>query len=96
MGLKLFVSAINGGIEIQKSKDKDYDYSGSSYYFETIGFAKTAEELVKVLNLAGIDTNKVYSTIYFTSSMDFADEYGFETHDGAKKIWNEAWEGMAA
>jgi len=79
MGLKLFVSAINGGIEIQKSTGKD---------FETMGFAKTAEELVEVLSFSGFEK----STIYFTSSMDFADEYGFETHDGAKKIWNKVWE----
>ena len=30
--------------------------------------------------------------MFFTSSMDFADEYGFETHDGAKEIFYTAQE----
>ena len=28
--------------------------------------------------------------IFFSSSMDFANEYGFETHDGAKEIFYSA------
>jgi hypothetical protein len=28
----------------------------------------------------------------FCSTMDFADEVGFATHDGAKKIWDAAVE----
>ena len=50
-----------------------------------VGFAKTAKMLAYIL-----DTKKIYGEVMFTSSMDFANEYGFETHDGAKEIFYSA------
>ena len=52
-----------------------------------IGTAKTPEMLNYIL-----DTHKIYGEVMFTSSMDFADEYGFDHYDGAKNLWNEAVE----
>ena len=52
-----------------------------------VGFAKTAKMLAYIL-----DTHKIYGAVMFTSSMDFADEYGFDHYDGAKNLWNEAIE----
>ena len=52
-----------------------------------IGTAKTAEMLNYIL-----DTHKIYGEVMFCSTMDFADEVGFATHDGAKKIWDAAME----
>ena len=50
-----------------------------------IGTAKTPEMLNYIL-----DTHKIYGEVMFCSTMDFADEVGFATHDGAKKIWDAA------
>ena len=52
-----------------------------------VGFAKTAKMLAYIL-----DTHKIYGQVMFTSSMDFADEEGFDHYDGAKNLWNEAVE----
>ena len=51
----------------------------------TVGHATTPKMLAYIL-----DTHGIYGSVMFTSSMDFADEYGFDHYDGAKKIWNEA------
>ena len=52
-----------------------------------VGFAKTPKMLAYIL-----DTKKIFGEVMFTSSMDFADEYGFDHYDGAKNLWNEAVE----
>ena len=52
-----------------------------------VGFAKTPKMLAYIL-----DTKKIFGEVMFTSSMDFADEYGFDHHDGAKDLWNNAVE----
>ena len=52
-----------------------------------VGFAKTAKMLAYIL-----DTHKIYGSVMFTSSMDFADEEGFDHYDGAKDLWNAAVE----
>jgi hypothetical protein len=52
-----------------------------------IGAATTPEMLNYIL-----DTHKIFGEVYFCSTMDFADEVGFATHDGAKKIWEAAIE----
>ena len=51
----------------------------------TVGHATTPKMLAYIL-----DTHKIFGEVMFTSSMDFADEYGFETHDGAKEIFYTA------
>ena len=53
----------------------------------TVGHAKTPKMLAYIL-----DTKKIFGEVMFTSSMDFADEYGFDHHDGAKDLWNNAVE----
>ena len=50
-----------------------------------VGFAKTPKMLAYIL-----DTHKIFGEVMFCSTMDFADEVGFATHDGAKKIWDAA------
>lgn len=52
-----------------------------------VGFAKTPKMLAYIL-----ETKKVfnYENVYFTSSMDFADEEGFAHYDGAKELWDNA------
>ena len=52
-----------------------------------IGAASTPKMLAYIL-----DTHNVYGSVMFTSSMDFADEYGFDHYDGAKDLWNNAVE----
>ena len=52
-----------------------------------IGAATTPEMLNYIL-----DTHKIFGEVYFCSTMDFSDEVGFATHDGAKKIWEAAIE----
>ena len=53
----------------------------------TVGHATTPKMLAYIL-----DTHNVYGSVMFTSSMDFADEYGFDHYNGAKDLWNEAVE----
>ena len=50
-----------------------------------VGFAKTAKMLAYIL-----DTKKIFGEVFFTSSMDFADENGFDHYDGAKNLWKNA------
>ena len=52
-----------------------------------VGFAKTPKMLAYIL-----DTKKIFGEVMFTSSMDFADENGFDHYDGAKNLWNAAVE----
>lgn len=49
-----------------------------------IAKVKDANALAYVLKMYNI------KDAMFSSSMDFADEYGFENYDDAKEIWNEA------
>jgi len=39
-----------------------------------------------------ISTHGLADSVYGSSTMDFADEEGFATHDGAKKLWDQAIE----
>lgn len=74
--MKMFISANNGKIEVFKGVNN------------LVGGAKTAKGLAYILA-----THKVQDyDVYFTSSMDFADEEGFDHYDDAKNIWNEAVE----
>ena len=50
-----------------------------------VGFAETPKMLAYIL-----DTKNIYGNVMFTSSMDFADEYGFETADGASTMYQYA------
>ena len=50
-----------------------------------VGFAKTAKILAYIL-----DTKKIYGEVMFTSSMDFASEYGFADNGDARKLFDDA------
>ena len=50
-----------------------------------VGFAKTAKMLAYIL-----DTKKIYGEVMFTSSMDFASEYGFADNGDARKLFDDA------
>jgi hypothetical protein len=52
-----------------------------------VGFAKTPKMLAYIM-----DTHKIFGDVMFTSSMDFADEEGFDTWDGARVFWQEGIE----
>ena len=52
-----------------------------------VGYGDTAEMIAYVLKTKGLSSGASHS-----SSMDFADEEGFDTHDGATKLFNEALE----
>ena len=52
-----------------------------------VGFAKTPKMLAYIL-----DTKKIYGQVMFTSSMDFASEYGFADNGDARKFFNDAIE----
>ena len=57
-------------------------YSGVG---NVVGWGKTAKHIAYV-----IATHGLADTVYGGSSMDFADEEGFDHHDGAKVLWAEA------
>ncbi len=52
-----------------------------------VGWGDTANMIAYVIKTKGIASNAFHS-----SSMDFADEEGFESHDGAWKLWNAGME----
>ena len=52
-----------------------------------VGYGNTVEMIAYVIKTKGISSNAFHS-----SSMDFADEEGFENYDGAWKLWNDAME----
>ena len=72
----VFIDADNGGVGV---------YIGAG---NKVGWAKTAEMLKYVLETKNV--NVFEDRLFFSSSMDFADEYGFATHDGAKEIYYAA------
>ena len=79
MSETIFIGANNGGLEI---------YKGPGNLIA--GNIKTAKTFKYVMDTHHIDVDN--DTIYYTSSMDFADEEGFDTYDGATNLWNEAIE----
>ena len=50
-----------------------------------VGFAKTPKMLAYIL-----DTKIIYGQVMFTSSMDFASEYGFADNGDARKFFDDA------
>ena len=50
-----------------------------------VGYSKDPNELAKLIKTHGLADD-----CYFTSCMDFADEYGFDHYDGAKILWEKA------
>ena len=68
----------------------DADNGGVGVYIgagNKVGWAKTAKMLAYIL-----DTKKIYGEVMFTSSMDFASEYGFADNGDARKLFNDAIE----
>ena len=57
-------------------------YSGVG---NVVGWGKTAKHIAYV-----IATHGLADAVFGGSSMDFADEEGFDHYDGAKILWNEA------
>ena len=68
----VFIDADNGGVGV---------YIGAG---NKVGWAKTARTLKYILETKNVNVFK--DRLFFSSSIDFADEYGFATHDGAKDI----------
>ena len=77
----VFIGANNGGLEI---------YLGAGNLIA--GNIKTAKTFKYVMDTYGIDTDT--ATIYTTSSMDFATEYGFEDDDDARVLMEEGFKLM--
>ena len=57
-------------------------YSGVG---NVVGWGKTAKHIAYV-----IATHGLADAVFGGSSMDFADEEGFDHYDGAKILWDEA------
>ena len=72
----VFVGANNGGLEI---------YIGVGNL--VAGNIETAKTLQYVFETYNIDIDR--DTIYFDSTMDFADEFGFDNYDDAKILFEE-------
>ena len=52
-----------------------------------VGFAKTPEMVNYIIKTRGLANQVMHS-----SSMDFADVYGFDKHDGAWILWQDGVE----
>jgi hypothetical protein len=74
----VFIGANNGGLEV---------YLGVGNLIA--GNIKTAKTLKYVMDTYGIDIDT--TTIYTTSSMDFASEEGFEDDDDARVLMEEGF-----
>lgn len=77
----IFISANNGGLEI---------YKGVGNLIA--GNIQTAKTFKYVMDTHGIDPDT--HEIYTTSSMDFADEEGFENADDARILMEEGFKLM--
>ena len=77
----IFISANNGGLEI---------YKGAGNLIA--GNIQTAKTFKYVMDTHHIDIDN--NTIYYTSSMDFADEEGFAHYDDAKILAEEGFKLM--
>ena len=77
----VFIGANNGGLEI---------FLGAGNL--VAGNIQTAKTFKYVMDTYGIDI--VNDTIYTTSSMDFATEYGFEDDDDARILMEEGFKLM--
>ena len=77
----IFISANNGGLEI---------YKGAGNLIA--GNIKTAKTFKYVMDTHNIDIDN--DTIYYTSSMDFADEEGFDHYGDAKILAEEGFKLM--
>ena len=58
-------------------------YSGVG---NVVGWGKTAKHIAYVIETHGLADD----TVATSSSIDFADEEGFDHYDGAKLLWDEA------
>jgi hypothetical protein len=52
-----------------------------------VGFATTAKMVAYIVQTKGLA-----ESVFHSSSMDFADEEGFDTYDGAWKLWEAGME----
>ena len=77
----IFIAANNGGLEI---------YKGVGNLIA--GNIKTAKTFKYVMDTHNIDID--FDTIYYTSSMDFADEEGFAHYGDAKILAEEGFKLM--
>jgi hypothetical protein len=77
----VFIGANNGGLEI---------FLGAGNL--VAGNIQTAKTFKYVMDTYGIDIDT--ATIYTTSSMDFADEEGFENADDARVLMEEGFKLM--
>ncbi|MAJ22749.1 MAG: hypothetical protein CBC24_02700 [Candidatus Pelagibacter sp. TMED64] len=61
---------------------------GLEFHFENdkIKSAKKVEDIAKIIDLTPKGTGFIFS-----SSMDFAKEYGFKSWKGAKNLFDKAW-----
>ena len=71
----IFLDAQNGAVAV---------YKGVA---NLVGLAKNGKTLKYIFDTHNIDY--MNDTVYFQSGMDFADEEGFDTVDGAEQIVNE-------
>ena len=72
-----FISAENGGIKFYGGRDDD------AMALNPVGFAKTPKMVAYILQTRGVADRLMHS-----SSMDFADEYGFNNHGDAWKLFD--------
>ena len=72
-----FISAENGGIKFYGGKDDN------AMTLNPVGFAKTPDMVAYILQTRGTADN-----LYHSSSMDFADEYGFKNQGDAWKLFD--------
>ena len=78
MSETIFISANNGGLEICKGPGNII-----------AGNIQTAKTFKYVFETHNIDVDN--DDIYYTSSMDFADEEGFDHYDDAKVLAEEGF-----
>ena len=76
-----YISAEDGGIKFYGGRDDD------AMALNPVGFTKTPKMVAYILKTRGITDNLLHS-----SSMDFADEYGFKNHDDAWKLFDKGIE----
>ena len=76
-----FISAEDGGIKFYGGRDD------VAMELNCVGFAKTPEMVNYIIKTRGLADRVMHS-----SSMDFANEYGFANNDDAWILWQDGYE----
>tara|TARA_B100001093_G_C26662283_1_gene942385 strand:+ start:630 stop:962 length:333 start_codon:yes stop_codon:yes gene_type:complete len=87
------ISAEDGNLVITKYLDeKVWNEDFNEYFTKTQNVITASNPRYLASAIEMMETHGIIGTIYMSSSMDFATEYGFKENGDARDLWNKAWQ----